>query len=133
MLVSIHSGTVGLTAHIANAITAIYIACGQDVADVSTSHIGITACEVTEEGALYISVYIPNLLIGTVGGGTGLGTQKECLEIMGCYGYGKADKFAEIIAASCLAGELSVLIALVTDRYVDAHEKLGRNKTNKKL
>ena len=128
MLVSIYAGIVGVTAHIANAIAAIYIACGQDVADVSTSHIGITACELTEEKDLYISLYIPNLLIGTVGGGTGLSTQRECLEIMGCYGKDKSNKFAEIIAASCLAGEISVLIALVTGAYVKAHEVLGRNK-----
>ena len=128
MLVSAHSGIIGMTAHIANAVAAIYMACGQDVADVSTSHIGITMCEITEKGDLYISLSIPNLLIGTVGGGTGLETQRECLDIIGCYGSGKADKFAEIIAASCLAGELSVLIALVTGVYVDAHEKLGRNR-----
>jgi len=128
MLASVHSGSIGITAHIANAIAAIYIACGQDVADVSTSHIGITMCEVTEEGDLYISLYMPNLLVGTVGGGTGLSTQKECLKIMGCYGANKVNKFAEIIVASCLAGELSVLIALVTGVYVNAHEKLGRNK-----
>jgi hydroxymethylglutaryl-CoA reductase (NADPH) len=128
MLVSIYSGIIGLTAHIANAIAAIYIACGQDAADVSTSHIGITVCEVTEQKDLYVSLYIPNLLVGTVGGGTGLSTQKECLEIMECYGKGKSGKFAEIIAASCLAGEISVLIALVTGAYVDAHERLGRNK-----
>ncbi len=128
MLVSSHSGSIGMTAHIANAITAIYIACGQDVADVSTSHIGVTMCEVTGENDLYISLYVPNLLIGTVGGGTGLPTQRECLDIMGCYGTKKVNKFAEIIAASCLAGELSVLVALVTGVYVTAHEKLGRNK-----
>ncbi len=129
MLVSVHSGIVGMTAHIANAIAGIYIACGQDVADVSTSHIGISMCEVTEEGDLYISLYIPNLLVGTVGGGTGLATQKECLNIMDCYGSNKVNKFAEIVTAACLAGELSVLLALVTGVYVEAHEKLGRNKT----
>ena len=128
MLVSLYSGIIGLTAHIANAIAAIYIACGQDVADVSTSHIGITMCEVTEEKNLYVSLYIPNLLVGTVGGGTGLPTQRECLEIMKCYGNHKSSKFAEIVAASCLAGEISVLIALVTGVYVKAHEILGRNK-----
>jgi len=128
MLVSLHSGIIGMTAHIANAITAIYLACGQDVADVSTSHVGISSCEVTENKDLYISLYIPNLLVGTVGGGTGLATQRECLEIMDCYGSNKADKFAEIITASCLAGELSVLAAIVTNNFVLAHERLGRNK-----
>ena len=126
--ISVHSGIFGMTAHIANAIAAIYLACGQDIADVSTSHVGISMCEVTEENDLYISLYIPNLLIGTVGGGTGLGTQRECLEILGCYGPNKVNKFAEIIAAACLAGELSVLASIVTGVFVAAHEKMGRNK-----
>ncbi|MFH1645484.1 MAG: hydroxymethylglutaryl-CoA reductase [Candidatus Omnitrophota bacterium] len=128
LLVGAHSGIMGMTAHIANAIGAIYLACGQDVADVSTSHIGISMCEINEDKDLYVSIYIPNLLVGTVGGGTALPTQRECLEIMECFGNEKADRFAEIIAATCLAGELSVLSSVITNRFVQAHEKLGRNK-----
>ncbi len=128
LLVNTHASTLGMTAHIANGITAIYIACGQDVADVSTSHIGISMCELTEKKDLYISLYIPNLLVGTIGGGTGLGTQKECLNILGCYGGGKVNKLAEIITAASLAGELSVLIAVVNGTFVPAHQRLGRNK-----
>ena len=128
ILASVHSGMVGVTAHIANGLTGIFAACGQDLADISTSHIGVSMCEVTEEKDLYISLYIPNLLIGTVGGGTALATQKECLQIMGCYGSGKADKFAEIIVSACLAGELAVLASLAAGTFVEAHEKFGRNK-----
>lgn len=128
ILTSVYSGMVGMNAHVANGITAIYIACGQDVADISTSHIGISMCKVTPEGDLYMSLYIPNLLLGTVGGGTGLSTQKECLQIMGCYGSGKAKKFAEIVGATALAGEVAVLGALVTGTYVQAHERYGRNR-----
>lgn len=128
LLTGVYAGRIGGNAHIANGVTAIFIACGQDVADVSVSHIGISMCEMTEEGDLYISAYIPNLFVGTVGGGTALGTQKECLEIMSCYGAGKAKKFAEIIGASVLAGEISVLASLVNGNYVNAHEKYGRNR-----
>lgn len=128
LLAGVASGRVGNPAHIANAITAIFIACGQDVADISVSHIGMSGCEVTEEGDLYVSCYLPNLFVGTVGGGTSLGSQQECLRIMDCYGAGCASKFAEIITAVVLAGEISVLAALVSGNYVNAHEKYGRNR-----
>jgi len=128
LLASTYAGRISEDAQIANGIAAIFIACGQDVADVSVSHIGRSMCEVTEEGDLYVSTYIPNLFVGTVGGGTGLSTQRECLEILGCYGSGKAKKFTEIVAASILAGEIAVLLALVSGNYVEAHERHGRNK-----
>jgi hydroxymethylglutaryl-CoA reductase (NADPH) len=128
LLVSARAGIVGMTAHIANGIAAIFTACGQDIADVSTSHIGISMCEVTNKGDLYISLYIPNLLIGTVGGGTGLGTQSECLKILDCFGSGKADKFAEIVASSCLAGELAILASIINGTFINTHQRLGRNR-----
>lgn len=117
-----------MSAQIANAVTAVFIACGQDVADVSVSHVGVSMCETTEQGDLYVSTCIPNLFVGTIGGGTNLGTQRECLEIMGCYGADKVNKFAEIIGGVVLAGEINVLTALVSKVYVEAHEKYGRNK-----
>jgi len=128
LLSTTQAGTLGGNAHIANGIAALFIACGQDVADVSVSHVGISMCEKTPDDSLYVSVYIPNVFIGTVGGGTGLGTQKECLEILGCYGSGKAKKFAEIVGATVLAGEIAVLAALTGRTYVKAHEKYGRNR-----
>ena len=127
LLTSAHAGMIGVNAHCANGITAIYIACGQDVADISTSHIGMSICEPIND-ALYVSLILPNLLLGTVGGGTGLGTQRECLELIGCYGKGRAKKFAEIVAAVALAGEIAVLVALINGTYVQAHEKHGRNR-----
>jgi hydroxymethylglutaryl-CoA reductase (NADPH) len=126
ILSGIYSGRAGATCHAANAISAIFLACGQDIADISVSHVGITNFETTKDGDLYANVYIPNLFVGTVGGGTSLASQKECLELMGCYGSGKVYKLCEIIAAVVLAGEISVISALVSGNYVEAHEKHGR-------
>lgn len=122
-------GTTGVHAHTANAVTAMFIACGQDVADVSTSHVSMLSYDlVGREKDLYASLYLPNLLVGTVGGGTGLPTQRESLELLGCYGTGKARKFAELVAATALAGELAVMAAVIRGTYVEAHEKYGRNR-----
>ncbi len=128
ILAGIYSGRIGATCHAANAIAAIFLACGQDIADVSVSHVGITNFEVTETGDLYSNIFIPNLFVGTIGGGTGLGTQKECLQIMDCYGKDKVYKFSEIIGAVVLAGEISVIAALVSGTYVEAHERHGRKR-----
>ncbi|HRF97412.1 MAG TPA: hypothetical protein PLZ51_19525, partial [Aggregatilineales bacterium] len=95
-----------------NAITAIFIATGQDVANVAESSAGVVYTELTDEGDLYISITIPSLIIATYGGGTGLATQKECLNLMDCYGRGKVNKLAEIIAGVVLAGELSLAAAI---------------------
>ncbi|PWR45461.1 3-hydroxy-3-methylglutaryl-CoA reductase, partial [Listeria monocytogenes] len=89
----------GAQGHYANGLAAIFIATGQDAACVSESSIGITRMEVLSDGSLYASVTLPNLMVGTVGGGTSLPTQKECLEIMDCYGEGKSRQFAEIVGA----------------------------------
>jgi len=121
----------GLNAHVANIVAAIFIATGQDCAQVVESSMAITTAEVTSEGDLYVSVTIPSLEVGTVGGGTGLPTQREALAIMGCAGPGNppgsnAKKFAEIVAAACLAGELSLLSALAAGHLAQAHARLGR-------
>lgn len=122
----------GFNAHFANIIAAIFIATGQDVAQVVESSMGITATEPREEG-LYISVYLPSLEVGTVGGGTGLPTQREALQLLGVAGSGNppgtnALKFAEIVAAAVLAGELNLLVALARNELASAHQRLGRAK-----
>jgi len=118
----------GYNAHFANGLAAIFIACGQDVANVVNSAVGITHFELTDGGDLYASVTLPSLTVATVGGGTALGTSRECLEMLGCAGDGKAVKFAEIVAASLLAGELSMGAAIASGEFVAAHETYGRNR-----
>lgn len=123
------SGTVsGGNAHVANLLAAIFIACGQDVADIAMSHVSTLNLSINREKDLYVSLFLPNLMLATVGGGTKLGTQKECLELLGCYGQDKVKKFAEIITATALAGDLACCAALDQGGYVNAHEKYGRNK-----
>jgi hydroxymethylglutaryl-CoA reductase (NADPH) len=112
--------------HYANGLAALYIACGQDAACVSESAVGVTRMELTDEGALYVAVTLPNLIVGTVGGGTGLPSQKACLNILGLAGAGGARAFAEIAAAVCLAGELSIIGALCAGHFTRAHQKLAR-------
>jgi hydroxymethylglutaryl-CoA reductase (NADPH) len=124
----LHAHAVGYNAHYANGLTALYLACGQDVANVANSAVGITHFELTETGDLYASVTLPALTVGTVGGGTGLGTSRECLEVLGCAGAGKGAKFAEIVAATLLAGELSMGAAIASGEFVQAHETYGRNR-----
>ncbi|MCB1024416.1 MAG: hydroxymethylglutaryl-CoA reductase [Acidobacteria bacterium] len=114
--------------HSANGITAIFIACGQDVANVAESSAALAYAEVTENGDYYYSITIPALIVATYGGGTGLPTQRECLELLGCYGQDKVHKFAEIVAATVLCGELSLGSAVVADHWVSSHEQLGRNR-----
>lgn len=115
-------------AHSANAIAALFIATGQDVANVAESHSAITYSHEMENGDLYWSITLPSLIVATYGGGTGLATQRECLEMLGCYGRGKVEKFAEICAAVVLAGETSLVSAMLHGDWVSAHEKLGRNR-----
>jgi len=117
-------------AHFANIIAAIFLATGQDMAQVVESSMGYTWTEVREEG-LYISITLTSLEVGTVGGGTRLPTQREALSIMGVAGSGNppgsnAKKFAEIIAATVLSGELNLLVALANKELGKAHLKLGR-------
>ena len=88
---------------------------------------GITRVDVTERGDLYVAVTLPNLIVGTVGGGTGLPTQRECLEMLGCKGEGTARKFAEICAATVLAGEVSIMGAIAAGQFTQAHIRYGRS------
>lgn len=122
------AGSANNGAHAANALAALFIATGQDVANVAESHAAITYTRALENGDFYWSITLPSLIVGTVGGGTGLATQKECLEMLGCYGKGKAAKFAEICAAVVLAGETSLASAILHGDWVTAHERFGRNR-----
>ena len=114
--------------HSANAITAIFIATGQDVANVAESSAGLIYVELTDDKDLYISITIPSLIVATFGGGTGLATQKECLDLLGCSGKDKVFKFAEIVAGTVLAGELSLAAAISSLDWVSSHEEYGRNR-----
>lgn len=114
--------------HSPNAITAMFIATGQDVANVSESSAGVLYTEIDGNGDLYMSLTIPSLIVATYGGGTGLATQRECLEMMDCYGKDRVKKFAEIIAGVCLAGEISLGSAISSSDWVSSHEKYGRNR-----
>lgn len=121
-------------AHPANGLAALYLATGQDIANIGESNQCSTYNKVTRDGDFYFSITFPALIMATYGGGTGLPTQRECLEIMGCYGKNKVYKLVEIAAALTVAGELSLSAAAKVDKvtrtneWVDAHEKLGRNR-----
>jgi hydroxymethylglutaryl-CoA reductase (NADPH) len=125
---SILSGANNNGLHSANCITAMFIATGQDVANVAESSAGVVYVELTPERDLYLSITIPSLIVATYGGGTGLPTQRECLELLGCWGKGKVNKFAEIVAGAVLAGELSLAAAISSSDWVSSHEQYGRNR-----
>src|SRR3954467_1682365 len=122
------SGVNNNGAHSANGITALFIATGQDVANVAESSAAFVYAERRDNGDYYYSVTIPSLIVATYGGGTGLATQRECLELLDCYGTGKVRKLAEIVAATVLCGELSLGSAIVAEEWVEAHDLLGRNR-----
>ena len=115
-------------AHSANGIAAVFIATGQDAANVAESHAGMNYVELLDNGDLYWSTTLPALICATYGGGTGLPTQRECLEMMDCYGNDKADKLAEIIAGVVLAGDISLSSAILAHEWVSSHEMMGRNR-----
>ncbi len=128
---SAQAGSYGFNAHFANIVGAIFLATGQDEAQITEGSHGITLAEVTPKGDLYVSVTMPSLEIGTVGGGTRIPTQREALGIMGVAGGGEpagtnAKKFAEIVAGAVLAGELSLLAAIAAKHLAKAHKELGR-------
>lgn len=114
--------------HSANGITAIFIATGQDAANVAESSMALVFAELRDDGDYYYAITIPSLICASYGGGTHLPTQRECLELMGCYGEGKVKKLAEIIAATVLCGELSLSAAVVSEEWVSAHDLYGRNR-----
>jgi hydroxymethylglutaryl-CoA reductase (NADPH) len=122
------SGVNNNGAHSANGITAMFIATGQDAANVAESSAAFVYAELRPNGDYYYSVTIPSLIVATYGGGTGLATQRECLEMLDCYGKGKVRKFTEIVAATVLCGELSLGSAIVAEEWVEAHDLFGRNR-----
>ena len=120
------SGSIGVQGHYANGLTALFIATGQDAACVAEAAVGVTRFEPLDDGGLYASVTLPNMIVGTVGGGTRLPTQRACLEILGLAGEGHARAFSEVAAAVALAGELSITGALAAGHFVEAHKQLAR-------
>ena len=125
---SLLSGAANNGAQYANGITAMVIACGQDVANVAESAAGFNFSEFRDDGSYYVSITIPSLVVATYGGGTGLPTQRECLEVLGCYGPERVCAFAEIVAATVLCGELSLGSAIAADEWVSSHDAYGRNR-----
>ncbi len=121
------SGTIGVQGHFANGLAALFLATGQDVACVSEAAVGVTRFEARPDGCLYAAVTLPNVIVGTVGGGTKLPTQSACLDILGLNGPGHARALAEVAAALALAGELSIIGALAAGHFTRAHRKLARN------
>ncbi len=129
---SARAGAMGFNAHAANVVAAMFIACGQDAAHAIDGSTCITTIDATESG-VYVAVTLPSLPVGTVGGGTGVDTQNECLNILGVAGGGtppgaNAKKLAEIIGAGVLAGELSLIGALAAQHLARAHQELGRGE-----
>lgn len=122
---SMMSGSLGFNAHFANVIAAIFAATGQDLAHVVEGSLGVTTAEILEDGSLYFSIYLPSLIIGTVGGGTHLPTQKEALQIMKV---SSMLEYAMVASAAILAGELSLIASLAEGSLAKAHNKLGRGK-----
>lgn len=128
VLAQLHAGASTCNAHLANGLAALFIACGQDVANIVNASVGILRFDIEADGALFASVTLPSLTVATVGGGTQQGTSRECLEMLGCLGAEKAPRFAEIAAAFLLAGEISLMAAISAGELVAAHETYGRNR-----
>lgn len=127
---SARAGSFGFNAHAANIVAAMFIACGQDPAHVVEGSLCLTTVDPAPDG-VYVSVTLPALPVGTIGGGTSVETQAECLRMLGVFGSGdppgsNARKFAEIVASGVLAGELSLLGALAAQHLARAHSTLGR-------
>ncbi len=125
----VQSGSIGAQGHYANALAAVFAACGQDLACVAEAAVGLTRMERRPDESLYVAVVLPNLIVGTVGGGTAQPTARECLELLGCAGEGGARAFAEIVAATVLAGEISIIAAMAAGDFAAAHRRYGRRAT----
>ncbi len=121
------SGQLGAQAHYANGLAAFYIATGQDAACVAESAVGFTRAE-RRDGGVFFSVTMPNIVVGSVGGGTGLPSQAAALGIMGLKGEGKAAALAEVVGALCLCGEISIIAAIAAGHFTRAHAKLARQR-----
>lgn len=122
------SGTMGIQGHFANGLAALYLATGQDVACVAESAVGVTRFEQRESGNLYAAVTLPGIMVGTVGGGTGLPTQNACLQLMNLAGPDQSRALAEVTAGLILGGELSIIGALAAGHFSRAHKNLARGR-----
>lgn len=122
------AGTSSNGLHAANGLAALFIATGQDAANVAESQASISYVDLRDDGSLYWSLTLPSLIMATFGGGTGLPTQRECLAMMDCVGTRKVGRLLEITAATVLAGELSLSSAIVAGDWVSSHDELGRNR-----
>ncbi len=128
MMGGVLSGSLGVQGHLANGLAALFIALGQDAACVAEAAVGTTRIEQTDAGDLYASVSMPNLVVGTVGGGSGLPSQRACLNILGLEGTNAARALAELTASVCLAGEVSIIGAMCSGDFADAHARLARGR-----
>ena len=124
---AILSGQLGAQAHYANGLAALYIATGQDAACVAESAVGFTRMEARND-AIFFSATLPNILVGSVGGGTSLPSQSAGLAMLGLQGEGKGAALAEVTAALCLCGEISIIAAMAAGHFASAHEKLARRR-----
>jgi hydroxymethylglutaryl-CoA reductase (NADPH) len=122
------SGTMGVQGHYANSLAAMFIACGQDAACVAEAAVGITRFEICDDGALYCAATLPNLIVGTVGGGTKLPSQRACLEMINLPEENQARAFSEVCAAAALAGEISIIGSLAAGDFTSAHKSLARDR-----
>jgi hydroxymethylglutaryl-CoA reductase (NADPH) len=123
MIGSALSGSIGFNAHHANIVAAFYCATGQDLAHVVEGSLGMTIVEILEDGSLYISVNLPSIMVGTLGGGTKLKTQTEARSIMQT---NSPYVLAEVLGAAVLSGELSLLSSLSEGTLASSHKRLGR-------
>ena len=123
MIGSAMSGSLGFNAHFANVVAALFAATGQDLAHVVEGSLGVTRAKIIKKGNLYISVYMPSLMVGTIGGGTKLKTKQEALSIIGAK---NSEEFAEVLTGTVLAGEISLLASLAQGTLAKVHKKLGR-------
>ncbi|MEE8525130.1 MAG: hydroxymethylglutaryl-CoA reductase (NADPH) [Thermoanaerobaculia bacterium] len=131
LLGSIAAGSMGFNAHYANMLSAFFIATGQDPAQVAESAVGVTCIESRGPESVVASVYLPDVPLAAIGGGTGLETQREALAILGVEPDPERPgaavmRLAEILAATVLAGEVSLMAALSSRDLARAHERLGR-------
>jgi hydroxymethylglutaryl-CoA reductase (NADPH) len=131
LLGSIAAGSLGFNAHYANVLAAFFIATGQDPAQVVEGSLGVTCIEPRDDGAVFVSVFLPDCPLGAIGGGTALDTQREALALLGVspdpLRRGEAVlRLAEIVGGAVLAGELSLMSALTSHDLARSHEKLGR-------
>ncbi|MDR2548614.1 MAG: hydroxymethylglutaryl-CoA reductase [Desulfobulbus sp.] len=122
------TGTIGVQGHYANGLAALFIACGQDAACVAEAAVGITRFAILEDNGLYVSATLPNMIVGTVGGGTKLPSQQAALQLMGLDGAGHARAFAEVCAAAALAGEISIIGSMAAGDFTKAHDDLARKR-----